>query len=219
MYKLISTFVLNLFVILPLTAKDSIHLQTFKGESINPYVKDITDLCITVFREYPYCYEGTEEEYRPFIEHYAHSDNGIACLLFENDYPIGVAIGMPLNEMREQYMDPFITARPQENCDELFYLGEFVLLKEYRGRGLGKEMYLELEDLVRENRNVKKMCFCKIDETNSEPTIPENYRSLDGFWEKLGFDQCDDVAMEAYWHDIGQIEASSHKLVYWLKSF
>jgi GNAT superfamily N-acetyltransferase len=193
-------------------------MKTFRGESISSYVKDITDLCISIYAEYPYLYEGTEEEYLPFIEHYTQSKNGIACILFDHEKPIGIAIGMPMNEMREKYKHPFVNARPKENCEELFYLGEFLLLKDYRGQGLGKQMYSELEHLVKEYVGLKKICFCKIDETNQNPLKPENYKALDGFWAKLGFDKCDDINVTVYWRNVCEDNESPHQLVYWLKS-
>lgn len=212
-------FFAGLFATPSLIAEESFSMKTFKGESITPFLKDITDLCITIYKEYPYCYEGTEEEYFPFIEYYALSDNGIASLLFDNDRPVGIAIGMPMSEMREKYREPFTKARPYEDFDKLFYLGEFLLLKNYRGRGLGKEMYLEIERSVKENENLKKICFCKIDESNQIHLESENYKPLDGFWEKIGFNKCDDITVIVHWQNVGEVDDSPHKLVYWLKSF
>lgn len=216
--KLIIPIILNFFAIPLSSAQGNIHTKTFRGQSITPYIKDITDFSITIYKEYPYLYDGTEEEYLPFIEHYSHSNYGIACLLFDDAKPIGVAIGMPMNEMREKYKQPFISARPQENCDELFYLGEFLLLKDYRGQGFGKQMYLELEQLIREDKGLKKICFCKIDESDHNPLIPKDYKPLDGFWEKLGFDRCDDITVTVYWRNVCEEDDSPHKMAYWLKS-
>ncbi len=216
--KLIMPVILSFFVIPLLFAQENTHIKAFRGESITPYIKDITDLSITIYKEYPYLYEGTEEEYLPFIEHYTHSNYGIACLLFDDAKPIGVAIGMPMNEMREKYKQPFISARPQDNCDEIFYLGEFLLLKAYRGQGFGKQMYLELEHLIKENESLKKICFCKIDESDQNPLMPKNYRPLDGFWKKLGFGKCDDITVTVYWRNVFEENDSPHKMVYLLKS-
>jgi GNAT superfamily N-acetyltransferase len=200
-------------------AQSNIHLEIFQGESIIPYVKDIADLSVRIYKEYPYLYEGTEEEYLPFIEHYTQFNEGIACILFDSAKPIGVAIGMPMNEMREKYKDPFVNARPQESCDEVFYLGEVLLLKAHRGQGLGKKMYLELERKIQENKIMKKVCFCKIDETKRDPLMPNGYKPLDGFWKKLGFHKCEDIRVTVYWCNVNEESESPHEMVYWLKSF
>ncbi len=216
-YRLI--FSLIFFVTVSLIAEENMSIKTFRGESIGPFLEDITDLCLTIYKEYPYCYEGTKEEYFPFIEYYAQSDHGIACLLFDSNRPVGVAIGMPMSEMREKYKAPFTDARSYENFNEIFYLGEFLLLKDYRGRGWGKKIYLEFEYAVDETENFKKMCFCKIDESNQTNLKPENYKPLDKFWKKKGFNKCDDITVIVNWKNVGELDDSPHKLVYWLKSF
>lgn len=191
-----------------LSAKEGIHLETFKGNAISPYIQDITDLSLTIYREYPYLYEGTEEEYMPFIEYYSYSQNGIACILFDNDKPIGVAIGMPMNEMREKYKQPLLNYYTETDFDSLFYLGEFLLLKEYRGQGFSKQMYLELEQQVRKTGFSSKIFFCEID----------NYRSLDKFWSKLGFKLCGNLSFTVYWRNVSELEDSPHNMIYLMKS-
>ena len=215
--KLLLSTLLSLLVVPLLSIQGTIHLETFTGQAIVPYVKDITTLSLIIYKEYPYLYDGTEEDYLPAIEHYSHSEKGIACVLFDDTKPIGVAIGMPISEMREKYQQPFLHARPEENPDEIFYLGELLLLKEYRGQGFGKQMYLELERLVIEE-NFKKICFCKSNEDDPDPSImPENYRPLDEFWKKLEFERCD-VSVSVYWKNIFETDESPHELVYWIKS-
>lgn len=214
-----SIFALILLISVSLMAAESLSVKTLRGKSIAPYLHNITDLCVQIYKEYPYLYEGTSEEYFPFIEYYAQSENGIACLLFDKDRPVGVAIGMPINEMREKYKGPFMNARPHENLGEIFYLGEYLLLKDYRGKGLGKEIYLEFERSVKKNQNMKKICFCKIDESNQTNLEIENYKPLDGFWVKNGFKKCDDITVSVDWQNVGELNDSPHILIYWLKPF
>lgn len=213
--------ILSFFTISLLFGEENIHMKRFKGQAISPYVRDITDLSLIIYKEYPHLYEGTEEEYLPFIEHYTHSKCGIACLLFDHAKPIGVAIGMPMSAMRGKYQQPLLNARPEENFDTLFYLGELLLLKEYRGRGFGKQMYLELEQLVREEGAFKKICFCTIDEADlkSNPMKPKDYTSLDGFWRKLGFEKYNDITFSVYWRNLFEADDTPHKMSYWIKSF
>lgn len=196
----------------------TIRMQVLQGEMINSHVKDITGLSLIIYREYPYLYEGTEEEYLPLIQHYAQSDNGIACLLFDNEKPIGVAIGMPMNAMRESYKKPILNSSEKIDIDSIFYLGEFLLLKGYRGKGLGKQMYIEFERLVKAKENFKTICFCKIFESDNHHLMPTNYKSLNDFWTKLGFKQQENLSFSVFWRNVFEVEDSPHKLVYWMKS-
>ncbi len=201
-----------------LFSEENLSIKVFKGDEISPYVKGITDIAIEVYKEYPYLYDGTEEEYLPFIDYYSHSSFGIASLLFDGDRPVGVAIGMPLNEMRDRFKDPLLAARPDENLEKIYYLGEFLLINEYRGKGYGKKLYKQLENLVKENGEYSKLCFCKIVEWDYHPLMPNGYLPMDGFWIKQGFEICDDITVSVYWDDVGTNENSIHHLVYWMKN-
>ncbi len=212
------TFGMITLIIAPfLAAQDGVRVELLKGDAVTPYIKDITELSLIIYKEYPYLYEGTEEEYRPFIEHYASSQNGIACLLFDNEKPVGVAIGMPMNEMREKYQQPLLNVNPKIDFDSLFYLGEFLLLQEYRGQGFGKEMYLELEQAVRKEGYFEKICFCKIEEFDQHPLKPNNYKPLDKFWKKFGFKQCENLNFTVFWRDVFENEDSPHQMIYYMK--
>jgi GNAT superfamily N-acetyltransferase len=211
--------IVSLFMISFLYANEAnIRMQILQGEVITSRVKDITDLSLSNYREYPYLYEGTEDEYLPLIQHYAESESGIACLLFDNEKPIGVAIGMPMSAMRENYKQPLLNCSEKIDIDSIFYLGEFLLLKEYRGKGLGKQMYIEFERLVMANGNFKSIWFCKISEFDSHPLMPTNYKSLDDFWKKLGFEQQEHLNFSVFWRNVSEIDDSPHKLAYWMKS-
>lgn len=188
-----------------------------QGAVINSRVKDITDLSLIIYREYPYLYEGTQEEYLPLIQHYAQSENSIACLLLDDEKPIGIAIGMPMNVMRENYKQPILHSEAV-NIDSLFYLGEFLLLEAYRGKGFGKQMYREFERLVKEKGNFTTLCFCKISEFESHPLMPVKYKPLDDFWIKLGFEKVENLNFSVVWRNVDEVEDSPHHLVYWMKA-
>lgn len=201
-----------------LFSHENCRIEVFKGAEIIPYVKKVTDLSLAIYREYPYLYEGTEEEYMPFIEHYAKSELGMACILFDDEKPVGVAIGMPMDTMRKKYQEPLLSKYPEANINSFFYLGEFLILKEYRGKGFGKQIYVELEQSIKKEKLFKTICFCKIDEFELHPLKPDNYKSLDEFWRKLGFEQVEDLSTSVAWRNINELEDSPHKMVYWIKT-
>ncbi|QLH36622.1 MAG: hypothetical protein HWD61_11200 [Parachlamydiaceae bacterium] len=193
-----------------------INIKSFEGKEILPYVKEITELCLIIYKEYPFLYEGTEAEYLPFIEYYAQSDQSIACIVFDHARPVGVAIGMPLHLMREKYQTPFSNLCPNEILSEFFYLGEFLLLHEYRGQNLGKQMYLEFERLI-QNKDQKNICFCSIDETLTFTPPPLNYHPLEEFWCHLGYQKCKEMTFSIDWRNISESQDSSHPMIYWIK--
>lgn len=191
-------------------------LETLQGQQIKPFVEQITNLSLEVYREAPYLYEGSLEEYGPFIGYYSESAQGIASLVFVHDTLVGVAIGMPMVEMREKYLQPYAMKRPGENLSEVFYLGEFLLLKEYRGKGWGKEMFSSFEAKAQE-QNFKKICLCSITESHLNCDYQDN-SSTDRFWEKLGFTKCEDITFSVAWKNVGTEENHPHQMVYWFKA-
>lgn len=198
-----------------LNAQD-LEIRTFKGQAIAPYVNDITCLTLIIYREYPYLYEGTAEEYGPFIQYYADFENSVAAILFDHDKPVGVAIGMPIQDMRDKYKEPLLNFDPSLENESLFYLGELLLLKDYRGKGWGKKMYLALEQEAKRQNN--KICFCQIEDWPKHPQRPVFYQPLNEFWYKLGFEPIKDFSFSVSWRNISESEESSHQMYYWIKT-
>jgi GNAT superfamily N-acetyltransferase len=186
------------------------------SKDIMPHVEAITNLCLIVFKEYPYLYDGYFEEYVPFIKGYAQSEHGIGCLLFDDNKLVGVAIGCPLNEICEKtFQKPFIEHNYQ-NLHQFFYLGELVLLKEYRGKGHGKKLYYTVENEVIK-KGFPTIYFCKIIEFDNHPLMPADYYSLDSFWTHLGFQTCQDLQFNGFWKVVGKTEVSTHPMIFWMK--
>jgi GNAT superfamily N-acetyltransferase len=197
----------------------TMRMELLHGKEIDAHVKQITDLALIIYREYPYLYEGTEEEYLPLIQHYAQSERGLAYLLYDDEKPVGVAIGTALQSMRESYKEPILNSHLKDEIDSLFYLGEFLLLKEYRGKGFGKQMYNDFEKTVKTNKSYTGICFCKIVEFDQHPGMPANYKPLDGFWSTLGFHKLPNIQFSVSWRNVNEQNESPHQLVYWIKFF
>ena len=194
----------------------NVSLKVFKGNEITPYVSDITQLSLQIYREYPYLYEGTEEEYLPFIQRYSESNDGIASILFDDKKLIGVCIGMPLNEMRDNYLGNF-SSITKEELDSLYYLGEFLLLKQYRSQGNGKQMYTSFENEVIKKSLYKTLCFCKIQEFLEHPSQPDNYFSMNNFWKQSEYVAREDLSFNVDWVNVNETTLSPHQLYFWFK--
>lgn len=176
-------------------------MQVLKGHQIKPYSKAIVELLLTVFKEPPYLYEGTVEEYLPFVEIYANSADGIACLLFENKKLVGVVTGVPLQEMPERFRTSF-----GNQCKTMYYLGEMGLVKEYQKQKLGTLLYSEFEKQIPPGFDT--LCFCKISEPNN---------TFDPVLEKYGFVEEKKHAFEGVWRNIGELIESPHEMDFWTK--
>jgi hypothetical protein len=198
-------------------AEGEMQIKVLHGKEIAPYVQDITALCLTVYREYPYLYEGTVSEYEPYIQSYADSPNGIVCLLFEGDRLVGATTGIPIHEMRDRFQEPF--KKIGEDLTSIFYLGEMVLLKGYRGKRYASQMYFEFEQSVKDANRYAKICFCTIKESEDHPLKPAGYVSLEDVCIRAGFIKHEELNFTGYWTVIGETEESPQHLYYWIKNF
>ena len=203
------------FVLLHCQLFGEITYKVLKGKEIAPYVAAITKLCHTVYKEYPYLYDAEEDDYTYYLGQYSESENSIICFAFDGEQPIGMASGIPLKEYRSHYVLPFINNG--YDLTKIFYLGELILLKDYRGNGVGKYMYLAVEQNVRDSQNYTLISFSQIDESFVKAVKPDDYVNINGFWEKLGFVKHPELSYNAVWRDIGESEYSKHPMFYWTK--
>ena len=100
--------------------------------------------------------------------------------------------------------------------DTLFYCAESVLQPEYRGRGLGHEFFRHRERFAREH-GFTHACFCAVVRPEDHPARPEDYRPLDGFWQKRGYRRQEGVTTRFAWQDRGDTEETEKTMQFWLR--
>lgn len=213
---LIKTLTSILICLVSVVYADPIRLEVLKGPAINNYTQEFANLCHIVYGEYPYLYDGHDAGYEAYISSYADSSNSIVCLAFDGDDVVGAASGMPLIESRDYYQAPFLAQGI--DITPMFYLSELILLKDYRGKGIGENLYTQIETLVRENGCFSKMTCCNIQVAKDDPNMPKNYKYIDyPLWVKLGFYKHPEISYDSYWTNIGDENESAHRLVFWIK--
>jgi hypothetical protein len=112
----------------------SLTIRTVFGAGINPFVSDIARLRISVFREFPYLYDGTEAYEQTYLKTYTQSPASIAVLVANDDELVGVSTGLPMADEETSFQQPF--KNKEYTVDTIFYFGVSILLPEYRGRGI-----------------------------------------------------------------------------------
>lgn len=193
------------------------HMMILHGHEITEYLGDIIRLRLDVFGEYPYLYEGTAEEEFEYIEEtYIKIPESVVCLVFDNERVIGAATGVPLNKTRTKVHLPLVKAG--YNINDIFFLGELVLEKEYRGLKLGQQLYQSFENYVKNNTKCDTVAFYEVERSLNDPLKPSNYISRDSYWLKQGFFKHSELKTEGQWKIIGDKEETFHPMVYWLKS-
>jgi GNAT superfamily N-acetyltransferase len=184
------------------------------GPAIAEVVADLARLRVTVFRDWPYLYDGDEGYERRYLARYARGDS-IVVAAFDGDRMVGAATGMPLTD----HADDFAAAFEGSGIDmkDVFYCAESVLLSEFRGRGAG-HVFFDRREAHAARLGFRKVAFCGVVRPPDHPDRPEGYHPLDAFWRARGYAPLPGVVAHFGWRDIGAAEETKKPLQFWMRS-
>lgn len=175
-----------------------------------------THLRTKIFREYPYFYIGDEKTETEYADFYLKSPNSFLILVKEGQKKIGLVSGIPLVEMDEYFLTPF--HRASLSLQPIFYLGEILLLKEFRGRGIGYRIYQAFEAEVRKLPRFTSIAILRMHDPKNDPRKPKDYKSLDPFWMRLGYTENPSLSLTIPYQEIGHTSKTDHFFTYSLKN-
>lgn len=189
--------------------------KTFLGREIESVLEPLSRLRITVFREFPYLYEGTLAYEKDYLQTYLNSDRSFLFTVYHGEEMVGATTCIPLTDETPDVQEPFIKAgMPMK---KICYFGESVLLKAYRGRGLGVRFFNERETHAR-NLGAGIMVFCAVQRPADHPLKPAGYSDLSEFWRHRGYLPATHLVSKFSWKDIDQTEETFKPMNYWSKS-
>jgi GNAT superfamily N-acetyltransferase len=189
-------------------------IETVSGEAIRPHVADLARLRIAVFREYPYLYEGDVAYEEKYLLDYVREDATLVLAVAESGV-VGVATAMPLAQAHGPLAAPFAHAGIAQS--DVYYFGESVLLKDWRGLGVGHRFFDERERRARE-LGFKIAAFCAVVRPDDHKRRPADYRPHDSFWARRGFVKRPDLRASFSWREIGETSETEKDMVFWLKA-
>lgn len=160
-----------------------IHVRSFSGAGIKPYVHSIVKLRHEVLRDYPYFEELNPHREMDYLRQICSCKEAISVLIFNHTTLVGVAFGYPLSLESPELREPF--EKQQRTIDSYYFLGDPTLLKSYRSRGIGHHFFDARESFASQLPQFKHLCFYS-PVTTSHPT---DYIPMDDFWRKRGYIQ------------------------------
>jgi GNAT superfamily N-acetyltransferase len=195
-------------------ATDALRIETLTGPALLPHLKDLARLRITVFREYPYLYEGDAAYEASYLARYCR-DGGAVVLVRDGATVVGAATCLPLAAENDAIRGPF----EDHGLDPegFFYFGESVLLPAYRGRGIGHRLFDAREAHAATWPGIAHACFCAVVRADDDPRRPEGHRALDGFWRRRGYVPYPGLVCHMAWREIGDAAESRHDLSFWIR--
>ena len=195
---------------------DVLTIRTVSGAEILPFVPALAHLRITVFRDWPYLYDGNQDYEETYLSTYAKSPRAAIVLALDGDAVVGASTCLPLTDETPNVQEPFKLSGIA--VERVFYFGESILLKNYRGSGAGVRFFAEREAHARAVSDCDFAAFCAVQRPADHPAKPVDAVPLDAFWTKRGFTPYPRLRCMMHWRDVGEEEETAHRLSFWLKS-
>jgi GNAT superfamily N-acetyltransferase len=170
---------------------------------------------MTVFREYPYLYDGSEAYEAEHLRAYTSSGEAIAVLARDGDAIVGASTGIPLAAECEAFVRPF--EKLGLDPATVFYCGESVLLPAWRGRGIYRGFFEAREAYARELGGMSWISFCGVVRPEDHPLRPALWEPLDAVWRHFGYAPEPKLQTSYAWKDIDQPAGTEHPMQFWLK--
>jgi GNAT superfamily N-acetyltransferase len=192
----------------------NLRLESLHGAQIARHIDVLAALRITVFREWPYLYEGTREYETRYLQTYLKCRRSLAILAWDGDACVGASTVQPLADAPLDMQQPFLDMG--RDLSRIDYFGESVLLPAYRGQGLGVRFF-EIREAHAKSLSLSTCAFCAVQRNDNDRRRPANYVPNDAFWSKRGYRKQPDLRTTLSWPDLGETVSSEKPMTFWTR--
>ncbi|MBK5938257.1 GNAT family N-acetyltransferase [Halochromatium roseum] len=219
---------------------DNLQTLTATGAEIERHIPALAELRISVFREFPYLYDGDAAYEARYLETYRQARGSVVVIVLDGERVVGASTALPMAEETDEVKAPFLAQG--YDPERIFYLGESVLLPAYRGRGLGVRFFEERE------RHAQRLCelgagygdakvaeqddrpsakpsyafdwyaFYAVQRDTDDPRRPADYVPLNRFWHKRGYQCHPELSTRFSWKEFGEPAETPKPMLFWLKA-
>ena len=186
-------------------------VQPLTGQGLVSVLKDVARLRLSVFRAYPYLYDGDLEYEMSYLKPLIDSAGSIVVGAFDDGKLVGAATAAPLAD----HSDGFSSGLQKTGLDvaDIYYLAESVLLPDHRGKGLGHRFF-DFREAHGRRLGFKHAVFCSVIRPEDHPDKAD-YQPLTPFWQKRGYRSIDGALAHFSWKDVGSDEETEKALQIW----
>lgn len=194
----------------------TIKILELSGANLTRALPDLARLRMAVFRDWPYCYEGSLDYEAGYLRWFAGSPGAVIIAALDGDTIVGASTAALLAGQMDMITTP-IKAYGLA-LESVFYFGESVLLPRYRGQGLGKRFFELREEAARRHAGVRDACFCAVVRDEADPRKPKDHRTLEPLWRAQGFRPVAGLTCQLSWREVGQSEDTEKTMQFWKKA-
>lgn len=198
-----------------MSSGDAFVFRHLTGAAIAAQVPDLARLRIEVFREFPYLYDGDEDYERQYLQTYVRSSRSLAVLVYDGAELIGASTGLPMQDETAEFQKPFVDHG--QDIGRIFYCGESVLHRAYRGRGIYKHLFRAREQHAASLPGIDCCTFCGVRRAPDHPLRPADYAPLNEIWKRFGYTERPELETEYVWKDIDAAGPTAKTMRFWTK--
>ncbi|WP_028079016.1 GNAT family acetyltransferase [Solimonas soli] len=191
-----------------------LRIEALRGAAIATRLDALAALRIRVFRDWPYLYDGTLAYETKYLQMYVQCPRSLAVLVWDGAQCVGASTVLPLADAPRDMQQPFLDAGL--DLAPIDYFGESVLLREYRGRGIGVKFF-ELREAHARELGLRQCAFCAVERDDGDARKPAGYVGNDAFWHKRGYRKVPALRTTLAWPDVGETASSDKPMTFWLR--
>ena len=192
-----------------------VEVRVLRSDEIGTWLEDIAALRRTVFRDWPYLYDGSLAYERQYIASYRDHPGALIVGALDGDRLVGVSTSTPIEDLGAEFAGPF--AAMGLSRDRILWGPESVLVPAFRDRGIGHRFYALREAHARALGRTH-VAFAQVLWPDDHPARPDNARTTDAFWRRLGYAPSPGFVVEFDWRDVGSEVETVKPLQVWIKA-
>lgn len=192
-----------------------IRTEIYTYPHVATHMPSLSSLRMTVFRAWPYLYDGSIPSEVDTLSGFAASKTAALIIASDGATPVGASTAVHMTEEDDHITQPFRDAGI--DLARICYFGESVLLDAYRGQGIGVRFFELREAHARSIPGVDTTMFCAVERPADHPLKPQNAVPLDTFWTNRGYTRTT-FTCAMTWKQVDTPDKVENTLRYWSKS-
>lgn len=188
--------------------------EKLTGSAAAARLETLARLRLTIFREFPYLYDGSRAAELAYLRTYTDSPGGCIILAREGRKVVGAITGLPLCCEEEDFTTPFLTQG--WDLAKVYYVGELLFLPPWRGRGLGTRLLALLAAHVRALGTYRHLACATVEREADHPLRPPDFIPIDRFCMRQGFVKHPELSCRVCWRELDGVR-SPKSMLFWIK--
>lgn len=188
------------------------------GAQCSSMLEDVGKIRIETFKDYPFLYEGNQELEQAYLKVYTNEESAIVKATVDGQlagFITGVPLAIEANVSEKAAAD---FKQQNYNHEEFYYIGEVIVLPEYRKQKIGTALFEKIEQQAAQF-GYENFCLVGIEHAENHPLKPDNYEDPEIFCQKMGYKKTE-IKMPAKYPTIcadGSVKEVENTFVFWVK--